>query len=294
MLEHKKSVGSCLLLIFLDRSQRLFVIGHRDNLALGSISGSGSDVGKHILYLLLNLVGVNIAHNNKTLKVGTIPTTVVRTQIIVREVHDDVHGTNGHTVGIATANKQILEGCLLHTHHGRTAHTPLFVDNATLLVYLLILEQEVMAPIVQNQQARVNGTGSLHVYVINIVNGLVKGCIGIQVLTELHTNTLQILLQGITREVSSSVETHMLQEVRQSALILFLLNRTNFLSDVEVATFLGPLVMADVVRQTVRQDSRLNSWIKGDVRHLLSRNARHYCHQGKQNNVNSSFHNTFF
>ena len=51
-----------------------------------------------------------------------------------------------------------------------------------------------MAPVVQNQQARIYGTCYLYIYIINVIHGLVERSIGIKVLTELDTYALQILL----------------------------------------------------------------------------------------------------
>ena len=251
MLEHQNGIGNRLLLVFLDGYQRLVIVRDGNRLALGSIGSCRGDVGKHVLDFLLNLVRVHITHDNQALQVRTIPAAVVGTQILVGEVHNDVHGTDGHAVGIAASREQVLEGSLLHTHHGRTAHTPLLIDNAALLVNLLVLQQQIMTPVMQNQQARVNGTGRLHIYIIYIIYCLVKGGVGVQVLAELHANALQILFQGIAGEVRGTVEAHVFQKVCQTALVLLFLNGAHLLRNVEVTTFLGPFIVADVVSKSV-------------------------------------------
>ena len=149
-----------------------------------------------------------------------------------------------------------------------------------------------MAPVVQYQQARVNCACRFHIHIINIINSLVERGIGIQILTELHTDTLQILLQPVAGEMRSTIEAHMLQEMSQTTLVLLLLNRTHLLGNVEVAAFLRPLIVADVIGEAIGQNANLYGWIKRNIGHLLSRNSHNCCHESKQNNVKSFFHNT--
>ena len=126
-----------------------------------------------------------------------------------------------------------------------------------------------MAPVVQDEEAGIDGSGNLDVDVIDVIDRLVEGGIGIKILAELHADALQVLLQGVAREVRCAVEAHVLEEVGQTALLVFLLHRADALRDVEVAPLFGPLVVADEIGEAVLKLARLDGRVKGDRRHLL-------------------------
>ena len=51
---------------------------------------------------------------------------------------------------------------------------------------------QIVTPVVQNQQAGVDGSRSSDRHIGNVVYGFVYGSIGVQVLTEFHPDTLQV------------------------------------------------------------------------------------------------------
>ena len=61
----------------------------------------------------------------------------------------------------------------------------------------------------------------------------------------------------------------MLEEVSETALRLLLLNSAHLLCDVEVGTILRPVVVADVVGQTIVQLTYNYVWVSRNGRHLL-------------------------
>ena len=258
---HGQCIG--LLLVLLDGYEGLLVVGHREIFANRSVGSCRLDISKHLLDLLLHLIHIHITHDDDTLQVGSIPTTVIGANGLVREVHHHLHGAYRHAVGIPAPFVQLMEGTLLHTHHSTSAQTPFLIDDTTLLVYLLAIQEQVMAPVMQDKQTGIESTGNLHVDIVDIIHRLVKGSVGIEVLAKLHTDTLQILLERITREMGSTIETHMFQEMSQSALTLLLLHGTHLLCYVEVCTLLRPLVVTDIISESIRQDTHLDSRVQG-------------------------------
>ena len=142
----------------------------------------------------------------------------------------------------------------------------------------------------QNKQTRVDGTSNLHIDIVDVIDSFVESRVGIEVLTELHTDALQVLLQTITREVFCAIEAHVLEEVSQSALVIIFLYGTYALGDVEIATLLGPLIMANVIRKAVLQFTHLDGWVKRNRRHLhlLCFGCKH--HNKHQQQRNQFFH----
>ena len=267
-LEHNVCPHAGIFLVLTDEDERLLVVGHGELLTDGSIGWGGGNVGKHVLQLLFDGIRFNITHNDECLQVGTIPTAVVAAQGLVGEVLHHLHRADGHTVGILAVLVECRQSGLEETHFGTATYTPLLFDNTTLLVDFLVLEQEVVTPVVQDEQTGIDGAGYLHIHIIYIIDGLVEGGIGVEVLAELHSDALQVLLQGIAREVGCAIETHVLQEMGETTLVVLLLHGADALGDVEVAALLGPLVVADIIGKTIIQRARLDSRVKWNRRHL--------------------------
>ena len=220
------------------------------------------------MQFLLDGIWVNVTHDDQSLQIGTIPTAVVAAQGLVGEVLHHFHCSDRHTVGVLTALVKGGQCSLDEALAGTAAHTPFLFNDATLLVNFLVLEQEVVAPVVQDEQAGINGSSGLDIYILDIIDGFVEGGIGVEVLTELDTDALQVLLQGIAREMGCTIEAHVLQEMGETALVVFLLHRAHTLGDVEVATLLGPLIVADVIGKSVLQFAHLNGRVHWNWRHL--------------------------
>ena len=119
--------------------------------------------------------------------------------------------------------------------------------HTTLLVYLLWIECQTRRPIAQYQQARVKRTLSSSGHIVNVVNCLVNGCVSIEVATKLHTNGAQVLNEVVAFEVVAAIKGHVFQEMRQSSLTFFLLNRPYLLCNVKVCTVFGPVVVTNKI-----------------------------------------------
>ncbi|CDA48917.1 unknown [Bacteroides stercoris CAG:120] len=155
--------------------------------------------------------------------------------------------------------------------HGTHAGTPFFIDNAAFLVYFFGIQSKVVAPVVKNQQTRVDSTRSIDRYIGNVINRFVYGRVGIQVFTELHADAFQVLYQGLSGEVSRSVETHVFQEVGKTALVVLFLYGAYFLGNVEVGAVSRKTVFTDVIGQPVVQLTDTYILIDRNRRQLLRR-----------------------
>ena len=142
-----------LFLILLDGDNHLVIVGHGVIDALSRIHRLGNQREKSLDFLL-HLIDVNVAYHHDGLQVGTIPLLIVVAQVLIRKVVDDVHRTDGQTVLILGALVDGGHGVLhqpLHGHAGTTG-APLLVNDTTLLVNLLVFQQDVVAPVVEHQQ----------------------------------------------------------------------------------------------------------------------------------------------
>ena len=142
-----------LLLVLLYGDNHPLIVGNGIVDALGRMLRHGNLREKR-LHLLLNLVDVDVAYYNDGLQVGAIPLLVVVAQVLIGKVVDNLHRADGQAVLILGTLVDGGHGVLhqpLHGHAG-TAIAPLLVYHATLLVYLLVFEQDVVAPVVEHEQ----------------------------------------------------------------------------------------------------------------------------------------------
>ena len=257
-----------LFLVLINQYNRLLVVVYRIVLAFGSI-GLGGNIRKHFLDLGFDGVHIYIANYHNTLKVWTVPLFIVVSQSLRFEVHNDLHRSDRETSGILRSFEHDWKHLLLEALYGAHTGAPFFVDDSAFLVYFLRVQGQIVTPVVQNQQAGVDGSRSSDRHIGNVVYGFVYGSIGVQVLTEFHPDTLQVLLQCITGEVGRSIETHVFQEVGKAALVGFFLNGAYLLGNVKVGPVCRLAVLADIIGQSVVQLSDTDIFVDRDRRHLL-------------------------
>ena len=199
---------------------------------------------------------------------------VVVAQRVVGEVVHHVHRTDGQAVLVLRAFVDDGRGLFhqsLHGHAGAPC-APLLVDDAALLVDFIVFQQQVVAPVVQDEQTGVHHAGLVHRCGRDVVDRLVNAGVGVQVRSELDAHALapfaQARLSLRTGEILRAVERHVLQEVGQSALARLLQNASHALSDVELGHVGRLVVVADVVGKSVGQPSFadalvLRQWLRG-------------------------------
>ena len=102
-----------------------------------------------------------------------------------------------------------------------------------------------------HEQRTVHDAFAIGRHVRQTIHGLVDRGVGVDVTAEVHTHRLEIVDDALTGEMLRTVERHVLQEVRQTVLMILLEDSTYRLRDVELAALFGLLVVTDVVRQAV-------------------------------------------
>ena len=150
------------------------------------------------------------------------------------------------------------------------AHTPLLMDDATLLLNLLVGKRQRVSPIVEDKQTRVDNLLLLNRHVHYVVHRLISAGVCVQVHAKLNALRLQPRQNQLVREVFRAIETHVLKEVSQTILVLVFLHRTHLLGDMEVSLSFWIFIMAYIVRQSIRQFSDSNRRVRQLLRHLRS------------------------
>ena len=157
MAQHDRLFG-----VLLDIYNHRIVVVDWIVLPLGSILGHRNRREK-LLDFLLHLIHVDIAHHYNSLQVRTIPLVIIVAQILIREVVDHIHRTNGHAVLVLGAAIHLWQRQLHHSLYGTSGTTcaPHFMNHASFLVYLFVFEQQIVTPVVQDEQTRVDNALTL-------------------------------------------------------------------------------------------------------------------------------------
>ena len=250
MLHGSEDDAHLLLLVLTDEIDALVVVGNGHNLYLRSI-GRHLDIAEERLDLAFDVVDVDVANDDDGLVVGTIPLAIVGAQRLRRAAVDDAHQTNGEALAIERTGIELRQQSLKDFLQADDAHAILVVHDVALGIDGFLGERDAVRPVFQNHHAGVDGRLACRGHIGEEVDRLVGGGVCVQVATILHADALQILLQEVVLEVVGTVEGHVLQQVGETALALLFLHRAHLLGDVVVGYFLGIVVVADVVGESV-------------------------------------------
>ena len=130
---------------------------------------------------------------------------------------------------------------------------PLPFYHAALGIDVLVSESDVAAPVAQDEQTAVKRGLTSRRHFADVVYCLVYRGECVQVLAELYAYRLEPPYQRVAREMFGAVKGEMLEEMRQSALVLTLDYRPHATREEEIGTARGRLVMVNVIGQPVGQ-----------------------------------------
>ena len=252
MLDEHRNAGRGHLGIGCNANHRLVITCDLDHLLGLGILHCGN-VGHHLFNLLDHPVGIEITNYDYGLQVGTIPTVVEILNILIGKRLQPLDRADDVTLAILRVVGHYGAGLLVQTPVSVVARTQLLDDHATLVVDLLVFERDEVRPIVQNQQTGVDDTLAIQGHARHVVAGLLLCSECVEVSTKLHTHLLQVVDQHLVGQVLCAVESHMLQEVGQTLLVVLLLNSTYVVQNVELGLLFGLGIATNIVGHTVVQ-----------------------------------------
>ena len=213
----------------------------------------GGDGPENVADLSLNLIHIDVADHDDCLEIRTVPLFVVGAKEVIFEIVDYFHRADRHTVAVAVAVRIDDRKALFQDSDlGIGTGSPLLMDHSALAVDVLVGKEKAIGPVMENPQAGIDGGRNLsNRYIVDVVDCLINAGVGIEVLTELDTDALAVLDEGIAREMLSSVEAHVLEEVGEAPLVLFFQDGTDLLGDVEVRLACRLAVFPDIIGKSV-------------------------------------------
>ena len=173
MLEHQHDVVVLHLLVLVDDIDGLVVVGNGNVLYQSTVLGQ-YDAAEQFLDLGLHLIYIHVTHDDESLIVGTVPFLVVRLQEGTLEVVDNLHQTDRHAVAVLTVRIELGQVTLEHTLGSTGTQAPLLVDDATLLLNLLLFQEQTVSPVIENEQTRVDDALTCGGNVRDVINRLVN------------------------------------------------------------------------------------------------------------------------
>ena len=122
-----------------------------------------------------------------------------------------------------------------------------------------------MRPVLENEQRPIDDGRTVGGN-LELVDRLVEARVGVDVRAEVHARRLQEGNPLLLGEVLRAVEGHVLDEVRQAALVVVFEHRPGVDDEPELGAILGLLVDADVVAHAVGQRADRDPRIDGNGR----------------------------
>ena len=245
-----------------DADDGLLVVGHHDDLLLRGIGGRCGDVGHHLLQTGFGGFGIQITDDDDRLVVGTVPLVVETLQGIVLEALQSVEIADQVAVLVAGSLAESLQELHRRAPRGAVARAELLHDDAALGVDLFGLQRDEVRPVVQDEHCGVDDSLARGRHVGDVVDGVVPARSGVEVVSELHADGLQILDELLSGEVLRAVEGHVLEEVGQTLLVVLLLDGAHVVENVEIRLPLGLFVMTDVVGHPVLEFARAHLGVR--------------------------------
>ncbi len=208
---------------------------------------------------------VEIADRDDRHQVGPIPVRVELRQPIVLEALEDLLLADRKPLGVARALEQHRQLLVEHARARAAAEAPLLDDDAALLVDLGRIERDVAAPSPRGSRTLCATHVRLVGRHLQHVDRLVEARVRVDVRAEPHADRLHEVDDVLLREVLRAVERHVLDEVREPALVVVLEHRAGVDDEPQLRALLGPFVRADVVAQAVRELARRDLRIDGNL-----------------------------
>ena len=175
----------------------------------------------------------------------------------------DLRRADGQARGVAGILQQHRQLRVEDPGVGTETRAPLLEDDATLLVDLGRFERHGVRPVLEEQQGSVDDGRAIGRNP-QLVDRLIEAGVGVDVGAKAHSGRLQERDPVLLGKVTRPVEGHVLDKVRQPALVVVFEHRSGVHHEPDLGTVLRLLVGADVVAHPVRERAHRDPWVDGN------------------------------
>ena len=253
-----------ILLVRLDRDERLGVVGHLRVLAHARLARRG-DAREALANRGLHRLRVEVADGDDGHQVGAVPVAIEGTCQGVGEALEVLARADRKARGVLRALEEHGELLVEQPHLRAASGAPLLDHHAALLADLGRVERQTRRPVLQDVERGVDDRGGVggdpqHVH------RLVERRVRVEIRAELHADALEEVDEARLREAARAVERHVLDEVRHAELPVALEDRARVDGETKLGAILGLGVATHEIVNPVRQRAAQHGRVEGEGR----------------------------
>ena len=261
------------------RARQLGIRGHAEpqilverHRAVGLRRGRASRLDRleELLQKRLDLRRVDVADGHERHLPGPVPGVVEGAQPFGRRRAQDVRFANRHPLRVPRLVEEDGQLLVADARPRAEAPAPLFDDDPALLVDLVRIQRQAAGEVGERRQPAqedVVGIGRQ----LQHVDRFLEAGIRVHVGTQARSGPLEVRHQLARLEVGAAVERHVLQEVRQSLLIVGFVKRARLDRQAQRDALRRPWVLPDEKLQPVAQRSTADAGVEGEALRQVER-----------------------
>ena len=221
-----------------------------------------------LLDLADDTVAIDVAGDDHRHQVGTIPVTVEAQQRFTRRLLDDLGFADRPTVDVARSLELRAQDLVARPLAGAEVHPPLGEDDGALPIDGVLIEGGGVRPVLEHEQRAIERTGNVGRDAKRVLRLVVtRGGVGVS--ADAQPERRQESGELLLREVLGALELHVLDEMRQTQLVVVFEHRAGLDDQSKLSAPRRLGVRPDVVAQPVRQ--RANGDLRVDRHQLRQR-----------------------
>ncbi len=230
---------------------------------------------------LLNLTGIDVAHDDDRHAAGTIVIPIELTEPIGWKTLEHFGCANRNPVDVSAVAEERLELRLLHSRARAETSSPFLDHDATLAIDLGAVHRDAAREITQRFEPARERARSIRGHVEQVY-GLVEAGVRVHVRAKSRTDRLEIGDELTWLEVGAAVEGHVLEHVREPTLVVILVHRSSLDGQTQHRALLRPPVLTNEIPETVGKRAGLHGGVERQQRRRILRRPGYRRHEQQQ------------
>ena len=213
---------------------------------------------------LHHLFRIEIAHHGHRHQVGPVPALIEGAQVVRRGRLDHLGQADREPLGVARIPEQHGVLQVSDARARATPGAPFLQYHPAFLFHLLRIEGNGERPVAEHLERGLDYGGIVRWY-LDLVDGFVERGVGVEIGAELGTDRFQVFDDFVPGKAFGTVESHVLDVVREAALVLLLEDRAGAQGQPELGAVERFAVFLDVVGQAVAERAAVRVGVERKV-----------------------------